>query len=91
MVPVIYILQSERGKFYVGSTINLEVRYSRHLRHTATATTKTGEWHLFAFRNCNSLEEARKIEKKVKSYKSGNGFKKIIRGDVEGWVIVSQK
>ena len=80
-----YILKSETGKYYVGSTVDLDIRLSRHLKHTATITTKKGSWQLFMYRNCASIQEARELEKKLKSYKGGQAFKKIIHGEVAEW------
>jgi len=91
MEPVVYILKEKAGKYYVGSTVDMEKRNQRHIRHTASMTTKMGEWHLYAYRICLSLSEARALEQKIKSYKSGNAFKKIINGEENEWIIVPKK
>lgn len=69
----------------MGSCLEISKRIKRHQQHTGGATTKTGDWVLICFKKCNSLEEARFNEKLVKSYKSGNAFKKIIHGELAEW------
>lgn len=81
-MPFVYILkEKETQRKYIGSCVDLETRLSRHKSHTGGSTTKTGEWNLFCFKEIDSLDEARKLEKLLKSYKGGNSFKK----EIENW------
>lgn len=83
----VYILQSLRnGKFYIGSTNNIERRIKEHQNGTGGLYTKlNGPWRLVCVKEFCSIDEARIEEKKIKSYKSGNAFKKIINGEVAEW------
>ncbi len=83
----VYILQSIKNqKFYIGSTNNLERRIKEHQRGIGCLYTKlNGPWKLICFKKCLSIKEARIEEKKIKSYKGGNAFKKIIYGEVAEW------
>ncbi|MDD2807436.1 MAG: GIY-YIG nuclease family protein [Patescibacteria group bacterium] len=81
----VYILKSDQGKHYIGSTVDLDVRLRRHALRTAAKTTQQGVWKLCYYHQCDSIEDARALEKKVKSFKGGNSFKKIINGEVAEW------
>ena len=85
MKGYVYILKSEKGKYYIGSTIDVVTRLKRHNNGTGAVTTKEGVWSLVSFREFDTLSEARKEEKRVKSFKGGNGFKKIINGELAEW------
>jgi len=68
---ILYILQSESsGKFYVGSTQDLDRRLSEHLRgHTPSARGR-GPWKLVYTERFESLLEARRRELQIKRWKS---------------------
>lgn len=66
-----YITKSRKnGKFYIGSTTDLNRRLRQHqLGHTRT--TKILEaFDLVYFEEFDNIQEARNREKKLKSYKS---------------------
>ena len=87
----VYILQDRiGGNYYTGSCLELSTRIARHTNHTGGQTTKYGSWELVCYKVCHTITEARALEKKVKSYKGGNAFKKIISevqsGKVAEWL-----
>ena len=62
----LYILKNTKGKFYVGSTDNLERRiYQHQVGHTQT-TRNMKDSVLVLTQEYESLETARKIERKIK-------------------------
>ncbi len=64
----VYILKGTR--YYVGSTNDLERRLDQHRRgHTAT-TKRIGDWQLATFIPCETIEEARQLERKIKRSKN---------------------
>jgi putative endonuclease len=78
-MPFVYILRdSNTGKHYTGSCEDLSKRISRHTNHTGGSTTSKGDWELVCKMEYPTIEEARKVEKLLKSYKGGNSFKKVI-------------
>ena len=83
----VYILQSKKNsKYYIGSTDNLDRRLIEHNLGFGGAYSKNNApWQLQRYKECASIEEARKLEKKIKAYKGGSAFKKIIRGEVPEW------
>ena len=86
MMAFVYIIKdTDTDKHYIGSCVDLIVRLRRHELHTGGKTTNKGNWKLVCYKECEGINEARVLEKKVKSYKSGNAFKKIINGAVSEW------
>jgi putative endonuclease len=63
MVAFLYILQSETsGKFYVGSTDDLDRRLSEHARGHTPSTRGRGPWKLVHKEEFATLLEARRRE-----------------------------
>ena len=84
----VYILQSSKnGKYYIGSTDNLKRRTKEHNDGNGGLFTKINKpWKLVFYKEFEYIKQAREEEKKIKSYKSGNAFKKIINGEVPEWL-----
>jgi putative endonuclease len=79
-MALVYILQSDSGSYYVGSTVDIEKRLKRHNAGTGGRTTRGGTgWKIVYQRSCSTLEEARHEERKIKSWKGGNAFKDLLR------------
>ena len=79
MTSYVYILQSSSGYYYVGSTTDIDRRIKQHLQgHTAT-THRMKDIKLVFKQAYDSLEQARKIERKIKSWKRKGFIEKIIR------------
>jgi putative endonuclease len=75
----IYILESLKdGRYYIGSTINLETRLKHHQGGHTPSTKGFGEIKLVFSQQYNSLKEARIIEKRLKKLKRKDYIKKII-------------
>ncbi len=74
----VYILKSlKTGSYYIGYTNNLERRLKEHnsrtkslRRHLPLEIVKVEEYTLY--------QEARRRELQIKSYKSGDAFKRLI-------------
>lgn len=78
-MPFVYILQDMiSGRYYTGSCLELSKRLIRHRNHTGGSTTSKGDWVLVCSREFPTIGETRKMEKLLKSYKSGNGFRKVM-------------
>jgi len=70
-MPCVYILQSlTTGKYYVGSTVDLERRLSEHQRHHSPYTQGRGPWRLVYDEPHADLEAARRREREIKGWKS---------------------
>ncbi len=67
----LYILKNElTGRFYIGSTNNLDRRLKEHASGK-TRTTRVLETNKLVYKELyTNIEEARSREKKLKSYKS---------------------
>jgi putative endonuclease len=83
MVAFVYILQSETsGRFYVGSTDNLERRLSEHSRDHTPSTRGRGPWVVIHKEEFPTLLEARRRELEIKKWKSASMIKKLIERSV---------
>ena len=79
----VYILQSEStGRFYVGSSDDLERRLSEHLRGHSPATRGRGPWKLVYKEAFESPVEARRRELEIKHWKSAKMIQALIRNSV---------
>ncbi|MBT7007319.1 GIY-YIG nuclease family protein [Candidatus Falkowbacteria bacterium] len=88
MKGIVYILKSIKNqKHYIGSTTDLERRISEHNKGIGGKFTKmNGPWKVICYKELLTIDDARKEEKLIKSYKGGNAFKKIIYGEVPEWL-----
>ena len=82
----VYILKSLRfNRHYVGCTNNLGKRLEQHNRGDNSSTRCYRPWEIVCYKVVNNQAGAFAEEKKIKSYKGGNAFKKIINGEVAEW------
>ena len=78
MKGYVYILESSDNRFYIGSTNNLERRiYQHNHRHTHT-TARMEKLELVFSQGFDTLETARIVEKRIKSWKRKDFIRKII-------------
>ncbi len=80
---VVYILKSELGKYYIGSSNNLERRLKQHKDGFTHSTKRMGKMNLVFSQEYQSLEDARSIEFKLKKLKRKDFIEKIIE---EGYI-----
>lgn len=74
-----YVIQSLKdSKYYIGMTGNLEQRIVKHNAGATNCTRYRGPWKLVYFEQFQTKTEALKRERKIKSYKGGDAFKKLI-------------
>ena len=71
----VYIIESESGQWYYGSTENLVQRLSDHNSNRANFTRFKGPWALIFERNFQDKADGLKFEKELKRLKN----KKYIR------------
>ena len=75
----VYIIKSNfNGKYYTGSSKNYNVRLKSHNSGKVKSTKAYRPWELVYLESFEQKREALKREKQIKSYKSGNAFKKLI-------------
>ena len=75
----VYILKNEKGRFYIGSTINLERRLKEHVRGKTDSVKRMGNTTLVFSQEYENLKDARKIEYKLKSLKRHDYIASIVR------------
>jgi len=70
-MPWVYILRGSSGRHYIGSAVDLDVRFAQHLRgHTATTKRLGGQLEIVARKQVATLAEARKLELALKQKKN---------------------
>jgi putative endonuclease len=75
----VYILESlTDGRYYVGSTIDLENRLKHHLGGYTPSTKRLGKIKLVFSQKYNTIKEAMIIERKLKKLKRKDYLQKII-------------
>jgi len=75
----VYIIQSlTNKKYYIGSTNNIERRVYEHNHNNTASLRNKGPFVLIYKEEYPNVSQARLRERKIKSYKGGNAFKKLI-------------
>lgn len=76
----VYIIQNTLSKrFYIGSTGDINRRLTEHNRGQNKSTRQKGQWILVYKEEYNTIIETKRRERKIKSYKGGNAFKKLFK------------
>ena len=76
-----YIIHSDKtGNYYIGCTNNLERRIQEHNANKTHSLKNRGPYRIIYTEQYLTKAEATKRELKIKSYKGGNGFRKLISG-----------
>lgn len=74
-----YIIKSlNTGRYYIGSAENIEKRLQRHNKGGNKSTKNGIPWELVYSEEFENRKDAYRREMKVKSYKSGEAFKKLL-------------
>ena len=70
-MPRVYVLRGSAGRYYIGSTENLERRLAEHRRGSNHTTRRLGETlELIAAVEVTTMKEARKLERICKRKKN---------------------
>ena len=75
----VYILQSQSsGRYYVGSTSDLDRRPSEHHRNHTPSTRGRGPWTLVHREPFSTLLDARRRELEIKRWKSSKLLRELV-------------
>ncbi|MFA5838935.1 MAG: GIY-YIG nuclease family protein [Candidatus Paceibacterota bacterium] len=74
----VYILQNERGNYYIGSTTDIERRFKQHQSGQTHSTKRMGKLKLIFSQKFDTLEEARYTELMLKKLKRHDYIEKIV-------------
>ena len=80
----VYILECSNGRFYTGSTDDVERRVAEHRRGKSKATKNLLPVELKAFIECKSLADARALEYQIKQQKSRKVIERMIEENIRG-------
>jgi len=75
----VYILQNEKGSYYIGSTPNLDQRLKQHLSGYTHSTKRLGNLVLVFSQKYSSLKQARSVEHKLKKLKRHDYIASIVK------------
>ena len=75
----VYILDSSKDKYYIGSTMDLDKRLAHHKGGHTPSTKRMGPVNLVFKQEYPTLKEARKAEAFLKRLKRRDYIEKIIR------------
>lgn len=78
----VYILKSEDGRYYVGSTTDLGSRLRHHKGGFTHSTKRMGKVELAFSQEYSTLGKARAVERKLKRLKRRDYLEKIIKDGV---------
>jgi putative endonuclease len=83
----VYIIKSEKnGRYYTGSTTNIERRFRQHQQGKHHSSKRFQNPQLVFKQKFNDITTARKVERKIKSFKRRDFLEKIIRdGVIKSW------
>ena len=74
----VYILQNEKGHYYIGSTTDVERRFEQHKQGHTPSTNRMKELRLVFSQKFDTLERARYIEYRLKKLKRHDYIEKIV-------------
>jgi putative endonuclease len=75
----VYILQSKiNNRYYIGHTKNLNQRLNRHNKGFVKSTKSGSPWNVVYIEEYQTKQEAYNRELQIKSFKSGEAFKKLL-------------
>ena len=79
MKGFVYILEDDAGVYYVGSTVDVDFRYEKqHLKGRTQTTSKMLNPKIVLRQEYPTIEQARRIEMKIKRLKRKDYIKKMV-------------
>lgn len=78
MKASVYILKDINGRFYVGSTTDINRRLKQHKYNHTHTTHRMNNPRLALSQEYGSLEEARVVERKIKKLKRKDYIEKMV-------------
>ncbi|OGI76152.1 hypothetical protein A3C67_01975 [Candidatus Nomurabacteria bacterium RIFCSPHIGHO2_02_FULL_42_19] len=82
----VYILESQKnGRYYVGSTDDIDRRIREHNVGKVLSTKNVRPWKVRIFINCENLTKAKQFEYKLKKYKRKDILEKVIKDGIFPW------
>ena len=80
MAVFVYILQNEdTGKFYIGSSTNVERRFKEHQRGIVRSTKGWVRKKIVLVQEYPDIDAAERVERKLKTFKSRVIIEKIVK------------
>lgn len=74
----VYILEDDSNAYYIGSTVDIALRFQQHLRGHTVTTSRMNNLVLKLQQEYSTLKDARTVERKIKKLKRKDYIKKMI-------------
>lgn len=74
----VYVLENEKGRWYIGQTNNLELRVAKQNNQKVKSTKNRGIWKIIYSKSFNSRSEAMRQEEYLKSGTGRKYLKKLL-------------
>ena len=81
MAQVYILKRASTGRYYIGSTIHLDKRLEQHNAGRSASTKAYRPWEVVHRESFETLREARRRERYLKSMKSRAYLERVILGD----------
>ena len=79
----VYIIHSaNNGRYYIGSTTDIERRFKQHQQGKHHSSKRFPNPQLVFKQQCDSIEIARRVERRLKSFKRKDYIEKIVKDGV---------
>jgi len=75
-----HILRSPTGRYYIGSTGDMEAGLRAHNSGKVRSTKAFAPWEVVRLEEFHTCTEARERELQLKSFKGGDAFRKLVSG-----------
>lgn len=85
---IVYFLKDDNGRYYIGSTDNLQKRIKQHDAGYTQTTRNMRNPKLVFFQEFGTLIEARRIERRLKRMKRKDYIEKIVN---DGYIRVNNR
>lgn len=79
----VYILKTKSGRYYIGSTPDIERRFYQHIHKHTHSTSRLYPEKILLKQEYRTLKEARSVEYKIKKLKRKDYIEKMIK---EGYI-----
>ncbi|MBM3246639.1 MAG: hypothetical protein FJZ13_04855 [Candidatus Omnitrophica bacterium] len=82
-MPYVYIIRSAiNGRYYIGSTVDIERRFREHRYGKHHSSKRFPSPELVFTQEFHSIEFARSIERRLKAYKRRDYIEKVVKDGV---------
>ena len=79
MIGFVYILQDDLDKYYIGSCVDVQIRYKKHLSGAVHTTLRMKNPRVVLTQEYPTIIDAKRVERKIKKLKRKDYIAKMIK------------